>query len=677
MSKPLTDAEMSALEANENGLTDDQMDQLEKKTLLKRIKELGMGAVENVLVPIGRAADSVTGAPTRAAVSAAQKGQNPISAFTRQFAEDPDSAPTGKEIVQKAGVGDSALSDAFPGIYNQSGEGWRLQKGGILDPTASGAVGLGADFAVDWTNFIPPVALAKFGVKVGTKTADVGATLAAKAVDVATGTRGTSHALGITKSAGNAVMDSVSSVTKPRQAADWAQRAAIAKKNGIDPALLSEAIEFGPGSTISRTTRNVAEGPAGAKELERHAKGLGQINEAAGRQVEKIGGGKIPADTAEAGQLIREAHNTAVGKFFKDIDLTYDSVQKYFPGGLVDRGAMATLESKLSGIEKYAKGLVKRGTDAERAQGRHLLRTTEALKNSNGSFKQLNEQRQWIGKYAFSDKTPLGAIPPDVSKMRDLYGTINDALEKTVRKHVNPAFADEILANNKKMTGFINDNSHLVKDVLGGNVPDERVFTRLFSNTLQVGNLKKILSPEDFQALKGAYMRTLLKTDGAGNILFDSTLKNFKANSPVMKSVFTSQELVDVAEVLRLGRDYGSPILSSSGTGASSLFKDIKRGVSEGLINRGIVEKLKKKARTAPGVPKSSSTPKSLKPNPGGQTGAIDGEYLARMAGYRTDPMSRRLKALQGMSVAFPDMIIDSDKAAAERKRARLKALED
>jgi len=56
--------------------------------------------------------DSVTGAPLRAAISAAQNAENPFKAAYKQFGEDPSTAPTGQDIVEKTGIVDKGSTSA-------------------------------------------------------------------------------------------------------------------------------------------------------------------------------------------------------------------------------------------------------------------------------------------------------------------------------------------------------------------------------------------------------------------------------------------------------------------------------------------------------------------------------------------------------------------------------------
>lgn len=88
----------------------------------------------------GRFVDSYTGAPARAAVGAAQDGNNPISAFANQFGGDPSKAPTGYDIASK-------VTD---------------------NPYLGTALATAVDFGADPLNALPAVGVAKklaFGAK--------------------------------------------------------------------------------------------------------------------------------------------------------------------------------------------------------------------------------------------------------------------------------------------------------------------------------------------------------------------------------------------------------------------------------------------------------------------------------------------------------------------------------
>lgn len=56
------------------------------------------------LETVGKAIDTYSGAPTRSAVMAGIKGENPLEAAKNQFGEDPAQAPTGEQIVGELGM---------------------------------------------------------------------------------------------------------------------------------------------------------------------------------------------------------------------------------------------------------------------------------------------------------------------------------------------------------------------------------------------------------------------------------------------------------------------------------------------------------------------------------------------------------------------------------------------
>lgn len=124
------------------------------------------------------AIDSVTSAPTRAAVGALQDDKGLLGsakAFGKQFMADPEQAPTGKELVKKSfDVDDTkGLSEVLPSLYSETGEGLlKFQKGGMLDPTKADVAGFAADVALDPTNILAPKAVVGQGIRLATKLAD-------------------------------------------------------------------------------------------------------------------------------------------------------------------------------------------------------------------------------------------------------------------------------------------------------------------------------------------------------------------------------------------------------------------------------------------------------------------------------------------------------------------------
>ena len=86
-------------------------------------------------------------------------------------------APTGNEILQRAGMEQgAALSDVAPALYNETGEGLALQKGGWADPTGRGVAGFALEQAVDPLTYLSlgGTVAAKGAVKSGTQAAGKG-----------------------------------------------------------------------------------------------------------------------------------------------------------------------------------------------------------------------------------------------------------------------------------------------------------------------------------------------------------------------------------------------------------------------------------------------------------------------------------------------------------------------
>lgn len=81
-------------------------------------------------------------------------------------------APSADEYLERAGIGKGAeLSDYLSGMYNETGKGIRLQKGGWMDPSVRGTIGMALDTATDPLTYatLGGSAVAKQGAKAGFK----------------------------------------------------------------------------------------------------------------------------------------------------------------------------------------------------------------------------------------------------------------------------------------------------------------------------------------------------------------------------------------------------------------------------------------------------------------------------------------------------------------------------
>lgn len=193
MPKFISDSEMNALEtgapiASKNFISDDEMNTLESsssdsKPEAEPESSFVRSALEG-LAAAARAVDSYTGAPVRKSIGALQDGKGVLASLSdgaKQFGENPDLAPTGQQIAQKAGVSDAPLKKKQP-WEDQSYEDMAMmdpmmaaQASGLSNTLSnlsrSGTAGFGIDMAADLTNVIPAGALVKKGVQAGAKSA--------------------------------------------------------------------------------------------------------------------------------------------------------------------------------------------------------------------------------------------------------------------------------------------------------------------------------------------------------------------------------------------------------------------------------------------------------------------------------------------------------------------------
>lgn len=130
------------------------------------------------------------GAAARSAVGAALEGENPITAFGKQYGEEPGLAPSGKELAMKVGIPES--------VKVPSSELLGLQPEEMMDLPAAGVAGFAADVALDPLNLLPVGAAGKLAGKagsaamkatkgVGEKALEVAGKVASKAAEAATG----------------------------------------------------------------------------------------------------------------------------------------------------------------------------------------------------------------------------------------------------------------------------------------------------------------------------------------------------------------------------------------------------------------------------------------------------------------------------------------------------------
>jgi hypothetical protein len=563
------------------------------------------------LIKVGKFVDSYGGAPTRSAFSELVRtdpefGKEEPSiigninaageAFANQWGKDPNLAPTIKEVsVNRFGVSDKTRPfvhqtmpssdidkkslidrgytvDEKTGIYSK-----QMEAASNADIT--GAIG---DAVLDPLNLIPVGTMAKGAGKLGV---------------------GMLSKIPGTKAAGRAAVRFYSDIAHAKISPEFSNLSKIAEKHGIDLSTAPEAVEFGQRSNVSRLARSQAEGPVGQDKLDNYRKFLSDTTGAFEAELSKQSGGKV-FSRLEAGQHLRDSYNRSVEKLFDEAENGYTYFVETYPGLKLSDEAVRSINSKLSGIEKYAKGLVKRDyTPAQRQQGQSLLNMVSAARQTNGSFKQTVEELRAIGKVAY-EKTPIGQIPPDIEKTRELYSTLRDGLIKTVETDVKDgtAMAGAMRISNGLIHDFLK-NAKPIEKIIDDNLAPEILFDRFTKNTNQIDALQKTLSPEDYLAFRSSYMDNLASSLRASDeVIRFPTLRNAmksQKNQAVLTKLFEHdvEKLKELEDIVKLGESAGIDVLSTSGTGASIKFSNIKSKLVDSLQDEAALDSLKQRAR--------------------------------------------------------------------------------
>lgn len=629
----LSDAELEAIASGKRpqaaqpsleDLSDDELMQLagekplENPSLLER---MGKGVLEGVS-KAGQAVDSVTGAPSRAAFGAWMDGKSPLSAFAQQFAGDPSKAPTGLELAVKGGFNTerpvyrtAADQQAHDERYNPNVAQIEKMKGGYQDQkrfSNAELTGFAADVGLDYTNAIPVGAMLRgagkltkgagqVGLKGMGKIGEVAAPPAAKVLqateDVLSKSKIGAIAVDSTKTAKRVL----ESFFNPKQVENIGEIEALVRRKGLDPEMLPESIKYGPGSSISRIARGVRENPlTGEQEMERFIQWNNQLDAAIDDEVVRLGGG--PAlEPVEAGNLIKTSYEKAVDRLFNErAVMTYDNVVKAMPGIELTGAARSRVESKINGIERWAKGRMQRGfTATDRAQGEQVLRAIEAVKAGNGSLKQTYETMLDIGRVAYrQSKTAMSDVPPDIEKFRDLYDTLSEAFVDSTRYVGGNDMAKALEDTNKEISSFLKNKEPIARLLDNNRIAPEKLFRNLVvaGDTKQLQALKEMVTPEEFNRLRASYVGSLITRNSDDAVNAGALRSRLQKNTATLSVLFEPDEIKDLIELVKLKEKGGPAVLSTSGTGASNILRDVYEAVKSGVANKSTLKVLKDSA---------------------------------------------------------------------------------
>lgn len=584
----------------------------DESDLIEGLKALGRASVKG-LVKVGQAVDSIGGAPTRQALDQAlsgdfkEAGKSILDPYTKS-----EEAPTGKEIIQKHFPNTPEkipANYAPPGVLSDQ----EAEELGMNFPLKD-AAGVAVDAAADRLVFAGPLLkVAKKGLSTLGKFALQGS---AKALDVTTGMR-TAEKL---EDAGTAIQNTSQALQRrfrPKMADDFNDLKKIADRNKIDMGKQPAAIEFGENSSLSRAERVIAEGPEGEMLLQKFKEGQQDITRALDDDIERISGARLP-DQVQAGEAIVDGFNEGVKRFFDGVDVSWSQIVKENPGLKVSEQAQKIINRRLNFWEKQAKGkafggkLGPRGIGPEVKEAKSLLTAIENIRNANGSLKQTVEALQGVGRVAFNAGKRSEFHPIDIEGLQNIYHKINGELIGSVGQSIGKNTADRLRSNNKLMSNFIGQKSVVGKVVGRKDIAPEKIFKQLVESgdTRKIEALKSILSPEKVNQLKGAFLDSVVKRNAEGDIIFRSTVNNLQRKKHLAQELFTPGEIDNFTDLLKFGERMGSPVMSSSGTGASIGFMDAFKKLPEEVAASAGLEQAKRAARRRSAPPPQSMNPR-------------------------------------------------------------------
>lgn len=649
MKEFISDEEMAQLEASQSPdfISDEEMDSLVRKGVATDVlppedegmmSKVGSFLVEDVLAPVGTAIDQYGGgAATRAAIGELMtpgKGVgDAASAFMQQYGEDPTLAPTGKQLAQRMGASETSLSQVLPSLYSETGEGLALQRGGMFDPTASGAAGLGIELVADPLNVIPGVSIAK-GAKAGARvggqaakeiakeTAKLGVRAAAKTSDLVkdVAVAGLKKAGAITDEA-LGVMPGESSVSKHINNLIESQSGKVSKnldKNldvisrlGLDPADAPASIIYD--GAIPRFERSIAYGPAGQEFLEKIERFYDALDDKTIQKISSVGGVDARTVAPEfVGDFITNSVENATSNLFKKNEVRYSTlINNPKRPMFLSQGASNKLTGAMDGLLKRAEKMMQVQNPTIQREAKQLMDTISGLrdfakitKDSKPPLDFFVENMKAIRSLAYPPKKGgIINVTPEMEKVyKDIYKSLNQTVVDSVYA-VDKKLGADLVKSNEAITKFSRDIEPL-KQIIGKNVTGRSLFDSVKGDAKKIDALKNILDPKEFEILKTSLIKDTINMNAENQIMYAASKKGFDSKKALLSKFVDKKTLQDIEDALELGVRGEGRVTSLPQTGAVIGFENAPKKIVSSAADRILLERLKRSA--AKGAPINS-----------------------------------------------------------------------
>jgi len=546
---------------------------------------------------------------------------DPIPQRGLQFMPETGQAATGREIAIQAGIPDKPYVPTaadipaeamLTGLFSKkaTAEQERMlaqpeptreelialqERGAALSPAQM--TGFALDAALDPTLVVPIGTTFKAGVKYGVKPIIKGT---AEGVNFMTNTRVASEAVKIAGGIGRKTKQLLNNVFSPTVAKDAEKFFDIAKKNNIDLKLLPETVEFGRHTTIGKMARAQAE--LGGERAAQWMDALEKVDDVLSEKARTIAGPAGILDDIQAGAKIKEGIEAGTKSFFDSMDITYNRVLEMAGGDIpISADAARKMSSRFNKIEESAAAAMRTGT-INTSASKDVLGILQKSKEALASGSQAEILRQARDIRTLLQKPASTSFTPDRSAIQRIYQTLTNGFVDSTTENLGKDIGETLARNNKAMAEFIENLKSVEPIVLKNAESPEKIYRNLITSgsSGKIESLRRILLPEDFNAVRASFLDNVIKKNVDGYVLHGSSLKELtsRKSRPLVEAMFTADELAEISDMLKLGDRIGSPILNTSATATSQAFRKVVDTAKNMITSEAILETLKRAART-------------------------------------------------------------------------------